>query len=199
MKEITLYIMTGLPYSGKTTLRKELVKRCGFQAVSVDQIMGEKDMWREGHPTQEDWNLAYSEAYKQIEEYLKEGKTVVFDCGNLPLHERENARKIAEKLGVKHKLVYVNTPKEEILRRRQQNEETKERGHLDQEMMDVALKMFHEPTASEQPLIYNHEMDLDRWINKNIEQNNKQTNNTQSPKKLSSEFIQSMMQELLAL
>ncbi len=156
--------MCGLPFSGKTTLQKELVKRFRFQVVSVDQVMDEKDMWREGHPLQEDWNVAYSEAYRQIKECLKEGKTVIFDCANLPFHERENARKIADSLGFTHKLIYVNTPKEEILRRRQKNEKTKERGQLDQEMMENALKMFDEPTESEHPIIYNHHVDLDKWI-----------------------------------
>jgi len=156
--------MCGLPYSGKTTLQKELVKRLGFQVVSVDRIMDEKNMWREGHPTQEDWNAAYSEAYRQIKEYLKEGKTVIFDCANLPLHERENARKIADGLGVTHQLIYVNTPKEDILRRRQENEQTKERGHLDQEMMENAFNMFDKPTESEHPIIYNQHVNLDDWI-----------------------------------
>lgn len=43
-----LYILIGLPYSGKTTLRKELVKRLNFDYVSVDEIMKERDMWRFG-------------------------------------------------------------------------------------------------------------------------------------------------------
>jgi predicted kinase len=159
-----LYIMCGLPYSGKTTLQKELVKRLGFQVVSVDRIMDEKDMWREGHPTQEDWNVAYSEAYRRMEEYLKEGKTVIFDCANLPFHEREDARKIADSLGVTHQLIYANTSKEDILRRRQENEQTKVRGHIDQEMMENAFNLFDEPTESEHPIIYNHRVNLDDWI-----------------------------------
>ncbi|HUD44132.1 MAG TPA: ATP-binding protein [Patescibacteria group bacterium] len=164
----TLYILTGLPYSGKTTLRKELIRRFSFKTVSIDEIMDERAMWREGHPTQEDWNIAYSEAYRRIKEHLTDGNSVIFDYGNLPLHERENARKIADSLGIPHKLIYINTPKEEILRRRQENEETKERGQLDQEMMDRALNMFVEPTEKEKPIIYNYKMNLDQWIKINI-------------------------------
>ncbi len=159
-----LYILCGLPYSGKTTLQKELVKRLGLQAVSVDRIMDERDMWREGHPTQEDWNEAFSEAYRRIEAYLKAGKTVIFDCANLPFHERENARIIADKLGIMHKLIYLNISKEEILRRWQENEKTGARSQLDQETMETALNLFDEPTESEQPILYNQQMDLDDWI-----------------------------------
>ena len=168
MNKAILYIMSGLPYSGKTTLRKKLEKRLKFQVVSVDQIMTENNLWREGHPTQEDWNVAYAEAYSQLKNYLKKGKTTIFDCGNLPFHERENARKIADSVGATHKLIYVNTPKEEILHRREVNKETKERGHLDQDMMDTAIKMFQEPDKNECPIIYNHQTNLDQWIRDNI-------------------------------
>jgi predicted kinase len=100
-------------FSGKTTLQKEVMKRLRCQVVSVDRIMDEKDRWRQGHPIQEDWNAAYSEAYRQMKECLKEGKTVIFDCANLPFHERENARKIADGLGVTYQLMYVKAPKHE--------------------------------------------------------------------------------------
>ncbi len=159
-----LYILTGLPYSGKTTLRKALVERLHSEAVSVDEIMDAKDMWRVGHPTQEDWDAAYTEAYRRIEAALQQGKTVIFDCANLPYHERANARAIAEKVGVQNVLIYLNVSKEEILRRRSENAETKARGHLDDEMMDTAFKLFEEPTEEEQPILYNQHLNLDEWI-----------------------------------
>ena len=160
---VMLYILCGLPFSGKTTLQTELVKRFGFQAVSVDLIMDERDMWREGHPTQDDWNIGYSEAYRQVQDHLMAGETVIFDCANLRFHEREAARQIAERLGRPYRLIYVNTPREEILRRRQRNEETKERGPVDQEMMEAAQQMFDEPTESERPILYNYRTDMEEW------------------------------------
>lgn len=163
-KKGKLFILCGLPYSGKTTLQKALVKRLSVQVVSMDQIMDEHEMWREGHPTQADWDAAYSEAYRQMQAYLKARETVLFDCANLPFHEREHARSIADSLGVPHQLIYVNTSREEILRRRQDNERTKERGHLDEEDMELAFNLFDEPTAREHPILYNHQMDLDEWI-----------------------------------
>ncbi len=159
-----LYILCGLPFSGKTTLQRELVRRLGMQVVSVDRIMDEADMWREGHPTQDDWDIAYLEAYGQIREYLQEGKTVIFDCANLPFHERENARAIADSLAATHQLIYINTSKDEILRRRQRNRGTKERDDLDEAMMENAFRMFDEPTGREHPIIYNHQMDVGSWV-----------------------------------
>lgn len=163
-----LYSLTGLPYSGKTTLRKELIKRFGFSYISIDEIMDEKDMWRKGHPIQEDWNVAYSEAYEKLKNLLRNGDSVIFDGASLKFKERETQRQIAEECGVDWKLIYVNTPKEVIIKRRLENLETKDRGHLNKREMEVAFGMFEEPTLEENPVIYNHEMSLDDWAKNNI-------------------------------
>lgn len=163
-----LYILAGLPYSGKTTLRKELVKRLNFDYVSVDEIMKIRDMWRAGHPTQGDWNEAYSEAYKKLKELLKQSKNVVLDIGNLEFQERETARQIAEAQGAEHKLIYVKTPMEEIMKRRKENETTRLRGHLENNLLQSAIDKFDEPTTEENPLIYNSKENLDEWIKHNF-------------------------------
>ena len=164
-----LYILCGLPYAGKTTLRKELVKRLNFDYVSVDEIMTARNMWNTpGQPTQEDWDIAYAEAYKQLEELLKEGKNAIADIGNLEFPERDNMRKTAESFGVEQRLIYVKTPRDEIMRRRKENEVTRVRGHLENELFASATDKFNEPSVEENPLIYNLEENLDEWIRKNI-------------------------------
>lgn len=171
-----LYILIGLPYSGKTTLRKELVKKLNFDYVSVDEIMKAKDMWRAGHPTQDDWNTAYSEAYEKLKELLRQNeqalsfgnKNVILDNGNLEFQERETARKIAEAQGAEHKLIYINTPMEEIMKRRRKNEVTKVRGHLKDDLLESAIDKFDEPTIKENPIIYNSTENLEKWIKQNF-------------------------------
>ena len=65
MTKPTLYILTGLPYSGKTTLTNELVKRFGFKTASVDDVMDERGLDSDTM-VQEDWNAVYSEAYERL-------------------------------------------------------------------------------------------------------------------------------------
>src|SRR5438067_6141854 len=161
--------MTGLPYSGKTTLSRALEQHGGFELVSVDRIMTEKNMWTEAQPTQGDWNEAYADAYRRIENLLASGRTVIFDCGNLSFRERDNARHIAMRAGVASKLIYLNTPREVIFDRRRVNETTKERGHLGFSLMDDALRMFEEPRESEHAIIYVHHTDLATWLSDNID------------------------------
>jgi len=162
-----LYILTGLPYSGKTTLTKELVNRFGFVKVSMDDVIDEKGFEVEDM-TQEDWNTVYSEGYEKLKKLLKEGKTVVLDLCNLKRSERQTARNIAESLGKKYKVIYLNVPLEEIKKRWEINEKTQERGQLEEVTLKRALDMFQEPTEDEDYITYNQQMDLDKWIEENI-------------------------------
>lgn len=162
-----LYILIGLPYSGKTTLTKELVNRFGFSSVSMDDVMDERGYEVE-KMTQDDWNSVYSEGYERLKKLLSESKTVVLDLGNLKRSERKTARQIAESLGSEYKLIYLNVPVGQIKGRWTKNKETKERGQLEQVILDRALKMFEEPTNDENYITYNQSMDLDKWIKENI-------------------------------
>jgi predicted kinase len=158
-----LYIITGLPYAGKTTLTNVLVKRFGFTIASVDEVL-EEENYKVEQMTLEDWNHAYSEAFERLRRYLAAGQTVIFDGGSLKTSERQALRDIAEMMKVKCKLIYVNTPKEEINRRWLENQTTKARGHLEAQTMNVAYDMFEEPQADEQPILYNQHMNLDDWV-----------------------------------
>jgi len=167
MIKAKLYILTGLPYAGKTTLTNELVNRFGFSVVSVDEFIDEKGFEVE-QMSQDDWGLVYSKTYERLKKYLTDGKTVILDIGNLKRSERETARRIAESMGVEHKLIYVNTPIEEVKKRREANQQTQERGHLEDATINRALSMFEEPTPDEKPTFYNQPVNLDSWIKENI-------------------------------
>lgn len=163
-----VYILTGLPYAGKTTLRNELVKQFGFSVASVDEEI-DKHGFQVEQMTQNNWNLVYSQAYDKLKQLLNEGKTVILDNGNLKRSERDAARQIAESKGSFYKLIYINTSKEVVFERRQRNLRTKDRGHLADISTKSALGIFQEPTADEKPIFYNQDMNLDEWIKKNID------------------------------
>lgn len=165
MLEQTLFIFCGLPYAGKTTLRNELIKRFKFNYVSVDELIDEKSLNLE-KMTQDDWDKVYFEAFENLKKLLTDGKTVILDIGNLKLSQRDDAKAIAQNLGIKHILIYINTPIEKIKRRRKLNTETHKREYLDNRLMNHALNMFKEPTPDENPIFYNQNEDLDEWIKK---------------------------------
>ena len=117
---------------------------------------------------QEDWNYVYSEGYDRLKKYLAEGFSVIVDCGNLKRSERETPKKIAESMDANFKLIYINISKEEAKERWIKNQTTKERDTLTDKTMTTAQDMFDEPSDDEKPILYNQQMDLDKWINENI-------------------------------
>lgn len=118
------------------------------------------DMWREGHPDQQDWDKAFGEAYEKAKKLLLDGKTVIFDSGNLVFMERENLRRLARGLGYKSILVFMDTPIETIWERRKQNQLNKTRGHVKEERFQMALKMWERPGERENPIIFTNGTDI---------------------------------------
>lgn len=162
-----LYTLTGLPYSGKTTLTNELVKRFGFKIASMDDIMSDMGL-DPVKMTQDDWNAVYSASYDNMIKMLQKGESVVLDCGNLPKSERTTAKNIAAKAGADFILIYLNVSKEDVRKRWLKNAETKERDQLEEITLNTALDMFEEPTQDENPILYNQSMDLEEWLKRNI-------------------------------
>lgn len=168
MAENKLYIMTGVPYSGKTTLTKELTKKIKVKVVSADEILGKKDIWGKRHPTQNEWEMAYLEAVEEIKNYLIQGKSVIFDESNLEYRQRENLRKIAKNLEVEAVLIYLIITKDEAIKRWQSNLKTKIKKQLSWEFFEKTFELFEEPQDDEKPIVYNQGVDLKTWIEKNI-------------------------------
>jgi predicted kinase len=108
-----LYIFCGIPFSGKTTLAKELEKTLGYKRIDLDEVKFSffGNEIRDANINQEGWDKIYQEMYKQIEESLKNGETVIHDTGNFTKHERELVKEIADKLGIEAITVFLDIPK----------------------------------------------------------------------------------------
>lgn len=163
-----LYIMTGLPYSGKTTLVKKLVKKIDCKVISTDEILKEKGFWKEKEPTQKDWEIAYVEAGEEVKKYLANGESVIFDESNLLSSQRDNLRKMAQYLGVNAKLIYVKIDKNEALKRWEENSKTKQKHQLTKEIIERACDIFEEPKEDEKMIVYNQEENIESWFKKNF-------------------------------
>jgi predicted kinase len=167
MAKPTLYIVTGLPYAGKSVLSRELVRRFGYGYASVDDEItsGGYDVTVMSQP---DWDDVYTRAFAKLEGLLRSGRTTVFDGGSLRRSNRQSLRDTACACGAEALLIYVNTAPEVAAQRRVENLATRERAHLEAETIATALAMFEEPAPDEQPCIYNAAVDLDEWIDANI-------------------------------
>lgn len=166
MNKQVLYILTGRSFSGKTTLRKELVKRFGFDVASVDLYI-EKYKMHVPSMTQKDWELVYFKNYERLKKLLRKGKTTVHD-GNLKRSERDLVRTIALEFKVPYKLIYISANEKEVRERWKKNQKIKNGRKMDKKSFDVAQEKFEEPTSDENPIIYSNDVNLDKWIREHI-------------------------------
>lgn len=164
-----LYIFCGIPFSGKTTIARQIESRFGYKRIDLDEVKfelfgrGVKD----SEIKQEGWDKVYQEMYKRIEVYLSKGETVIHDTGNFTRHERDLVRKIAEKLGIKAITVFIDTPKEVARDRLLQNRKTNDRFDVLDEDFESTVNEMEPPLDSERNIVYKSGQPLDQWIQVN--------------------------------
>src|SRR5687768_15063972 len=94
MPKSTLYIMCGLPFSGKTTLARTLANECGFVHLDLDAIARANSLFPEEGINDEQWGQVFREVYRQVVALLISGKSVVFDAVNYDRVGRDRLRAI---------------------------------------------------------------------------------------------------------
>ena len=113
----TLYILCGLPFSGKTLLSKKIAEITSIERVSFDD---EWDKLKVADP-----QITYEQGLNKIEnilrEKLKEGFSVVYDSVNLSKKHRDKLEELAKEIDAEAKIVYLQTSVEEIYKRREQS------------------------------------------------------------------------------
>lgn len=165
-----LYILCGLPFSGKTLLAKKLANKLGFLRIDLDDIKFELlgETIKDELVSPAEWDRVYQEMYKRIEEALSLGKTVVHDTGNFTKHERALVRNIGDKLGVEVKTIYVDIPKEVVKQRWLNNKLTKDRFDISKKSFKEAVAEMEPPTVEENVIVYDGKTDIDEWIKQNF-------------------------------
>lgn len=163
-----LYILCGIPFSGKSVLANELVKRFNYTKISLDEIKSEifgKEI-TDGEIDQVGWDKIYQEMYKRIEENLKKEKTVIQDAGNFTKYERGLVRQIATKLSIVAVTIFVDTPKNIARERLLRNRQTKERFNVSDKDFESTVAEMEPPGNDEESITYRYQEEVDRWIEK---------------------------------
>lgn len=167
-----LYILCGIPFSGKSTLAREMVKILGVERIDLDEVKFElfgKDTIDE-NLKKEDWDKVYQKMHKQIEDLLRAKKSAVHDTGNFTKYERGLVRKIADKVGgIEIVTIFVDTPYKIAKERLINNRDEKRRFNVTDEDFEGAVAEMERPGADENTLVYDSKIPKDRWINKNLQ------------------------------
>ncbi len=136
-----LYILCGLPFSGKSMLGKEMSVKTGYTLISYD------DVWQSLHHLDE--NLTYEKVLedckKQITDLLNTGFTVIYDSANPKEEHRQDIKKIADEIGLNTSIIYLKLPLEEIRRRREVSLIDKTHHVVSDENFNKAIEQLEEP------------------------------------------------------
>lgn len=125
---LRVYILCGLPFSGKSTLARALAERLDLESVEVDRAMRDIVGPPSGEPIpREAWIAAYRISYRAMEAALGAGRSVVLDATNYRRLHRDLIRAKAARLGATAVVITVDTPEATIRERRERNRLTRSR------------------------------------------------------------------------
>jgi len=168
MHKPTLYIMCGLPFSGKTTLARALASQCGFVHLDLDSLARAKGLFPEEGINDEQWGRVFRELHQQVAVLLTSGKSVVFDAVNYDRVGRDRLRAIAQQSDSSVHVVYINLPIQEIEQRRQANQTDHQRPPVRAKDFVELVTQFEIPTIEENLLIYDGTQSVPEWIKHHV-------------------------------
>lgn len=144
----TLYLLVGLPGSGKTTLGAQLARERGALVLRADEWMSR--IVRDGWDAER--RVAVQEVQLEIALHLAgAGGDVVLDFGFFSRRERDACRAPASAQGVTTRTLYLAAPRDELVRRLTvRNASLPPHTFVVNEAhLDLCIGWFEPPTADE--------------------------------------------------
>ncbi len=158
-----LYILCGLPFSGKTTLAKELIEKYQWSFVGIDEINRERgigvDITKPITPDERE--ITYKLTEEKTKQLLGEGKTVIYDATNFTFQQRQKLRDLAKSCQSSARIIYVATSKADVIKRWMDNRQTGKRNDVREDDFMRVVNNFQVPTDKENPIIYHNGDSLD--------------------------------------
>lgn len=148
----TLYLMVGLPCSGKTTKAKELESELFALRLTPDEwhvnLFGH-DIYDPEHDKRH--GLIESMLWDIAARALSLGINIILDFGFWAKEEREDFRSRARKLGARSEIVFMDVTEEELMKRvRTRNENLTNTIHyIPEDMMASWIRFFQKPEKDE--------------------------------------------------
>jgi predicted kinase len=148
----TLYLMVGLPCSGKTTLAQKLEREQSALRLTPDEwhvrLFGQ-DAKEPEHDARH--NIIMDMLWNIASRALELGTNVILDFGFWAREEREDYRLRAKQLGASCEVHFLDVSEEELLRRLaiRNSQPSQTSFYISEEMMKPWIVFFQRPTPDE--------------------------------------------------
>ncbi|MDD5147753.1 MAG: ATP-binding protein [Candidatus Daviesbacteria bacterium] len=161
-----LFILCGLSFSGKTYLAQKIAEHLPVTIISFDAIYEElrQKVGGDLSSQSEAWDQVKQIALSSLQKNLQEGKNVVWDSTNPLRKYREELVAIGDCFDAQSIVVYVNTPLDEIRKRRQENKATHRRSDRGSDDFEQKLRIWENPLEGERVIQITSESDILTFI-----------------------------------
>jgi predicted kinase len=164
-----LFILCGLPFSGKSTLARAMTERLDIVHIELDSVHGERGLDLKGEPpSREDWIEAYRRSFRKLDKVLAQGNSAVFDATSYRRIHRQRLGRIAARHGVSTTIIYLDVDETEAKRRRDENRATNERPNVRDDDFALVSGEMQLPSLDENPVIYHPTDDVYAWIDRTL-------------------------------
>ena len=145
----TLYLLLGLPGSGKTTAAAEISKLTGAVHLSSDSFR--LSLFETPKFTQDEHDSLYKMLDYMCELLLASGTSVVYDANLNRLEHRQEKYRLAKKTGADTQLFWLQVHRDMAKERRinKQNQALVSKHETPHDMFDRIADIFEAPTANE--------------------------------------------------
>jgi predicted kinase len=154
----TLYILCGLPFTGKSILGKEMAIKTGYTLISYD------DVWQSLSHLNKNitYKIVLDDCKKQITDLLNEGFSVIYDSTNPKEEYRLEFKNLAKASGVNSQVVYLELSLDEINQRREKSLIDKTHHVVSDENFNNAVAQLETPVDA---IVLKKESDVKDFLN----------------------------------
>lgn len=156
-----LYLMCGLPRSGKTTLARAIAARIEGEFVSLDEINAERGLRGDQDLPVTEWARTHEIALDRCRAMMAEGRPVVVDDTNCFRWLRDDHRRDAKVAGYEVQVVFLDVPLEVCLERARAGAPEDD---LPLEIMVRTAQEFEAPTLDERAIAFDGTGELGAWL-----------------------------------
>jgi predicted kinase len=165
MGKSRLYIVFGIPFSGKSTLVRELVRQRGCRVIDIDAINTARGIGIAGAPiSPEDWEISFASARAQLTEALAAGESVAYDGHVWGRAQREEFRAIAHAAGAGITFIYLDAPESVARERLIANRHTSQRHDVPDDLFAQAVALMEPLGETEDVARYDGIAPVSDWI-----------------------------------
>jgi len=159
-----VYLLCGLAFAGKSTLGRRLVERTDATLLSLDDINAERGLHGGTGIPAEEWMKTHREALARLAALLAQGLSVVVDDTNCFRWLRDDYRAVADRWSVPVTVVYLDLPLDLVLQRTRENDVSRHRPVVTEEILRELARTFEAPGPDERVVEYRSPEPVEEWI-----------------------------------